>query len=304
MISCANCNITNTADSTYCKSCGQALNETLTMRVLFRETIANYFSFDSSLKRSLLPLLFKPGQIAKSFVNGKRTTYIHPAKLYLFTSFFFFIILGLSANWEDSQPIDIHYNESELINASENQSESFISKEKPDTDLLESTMDISKEEMNINYSSEDYFMNKLRQGLEKRKNQEPFYLVKQVLDKLPYALIFSLPIFALLLMLFLYKQPIKYSGNLVFSMYYFSFTFIVWSLFFLLRSIIPVAIESYILIGIVFILLFYLIKAMRTFYVFSWKKASLIALSQSIIFMGVTIPIIVVALVFLSIVYQ
>jgi hypothetical protein len=62
--------------------------------VLFYNTIANYFSFDARFFRSFIPLVFRPGLLAKRFVSGKRLMYLHPAQMYLFISVIFFFFFS------------------------------------------------------------------------------------------------------------------------------------------------------------------------------------------------------------------
>ncbi|PTX62945.1 uncharacterized protein DUF3667 [Kordia periserrulae] len=66
------------------------------MRVLFHNTVMNYFSVDARFFRSFIPLLTRPGFLAKKFVSGKRLMYLHPAQFYLFTSIVFFFIFSIS----------------------------------------------------------------------------------------------------------------------------------------------------------------------------------------------------------------
>ncbi|NER16481.1 DUF3667 domain-containing protein [Spongiivirga citrea] len=89
---CENCESDIELSHNYCPNCGQITEDDLTVKVLFSNTIANYFSVDARFFRSFIPLVFKPGVLAKRFVNGKRLKYLHPAQFYLFISvvFFFF----------------------------------------------------------------------------------------------------------------------------------------------------------------------------------------------------------------------
>jgi rRNA maturation endonuclease Nob1 len=89
---CQNCESEHDIDFEFCPHCGQKTEEDLTVGVLFYNTIANYFSFDARFFRSFVPLVFRPGLLAKRFVSGKRLMYLHPAQMYLFISvvFFFF----------------------------------------------------------------------------------------------------------------------------------------------------------------------------------------------------------------------
>jgi hypothetical protein len=48
--------------------------------------------FDSKFFTTLKDLLFKPGFLSKEYVNGRRASYLHPIKMYVFTSAMFFLL--------------------------------------------------------------------------------------------------------------------------------------------------------------------------------------------------------------------
>lgn len=94
IITCQNCESEHDSDFAFCPHCGQQANDKLTVGVLFYNTIANYFSFDARFFRSFVPLVFRPGLLAKRFVSGKRLMYLHPAQMYLFISVVFFFLFS------------------------------------------------------------------------------------------------------------------------------------------------------------------------------------------------------------------
>ena len=91
---CKNCEAPLKEEFKYCPECGQKVHEDLSLKVLFNNTISNYFSVDARFFRSFIPLMFRPGYVARKFVEGKRLTYLHPAQYYLFVSVVFFFILS------------------------------------------------------------------------------------------------------------------------------------------------------------------------------------------------------------------
>ena len=93
MVTCKNCEKEYNDSFEFCPHCGQKAKDELTLSVLFYNTISNYFSFDARFFRSFIPLMFRPGYIAKQFVIGKRLQYLHPAQYYLFVSVVFFFLL-------------------------------------------------------------------------------------------------------------------------------------------------------------------------------------------------------------------
>lgn len=95
LITCKNCEKDYDNEFQFCPHCGQKANDELTLGVLFYNTISNYFSFDARFFKSYIPLMFKPGYLAKQFVGGKRLLYLHPAQMYLFISVIFFFLFSI-----------------------------------------------------------------------------------------------------------------------------------------------------------------------------------------------------------------
>ncbi|MGA1226438.1 MAG: DUF3667 domain-containing protein [Tamlana sp.] len=91
---CKNCDQQFDEDFKFCPHCGQQAKDELTVKVLFYNTISNYFSFDARFFKSFVPLMIKPGFLPSKFVEGKRLWYIHPAQIYLFISVVFFFVFS------------------------------------------------------------------------------------------------------------------------------------------------------------------------------------------------------------------
>ena len=94
---CLNCDHPLEASDNFCPNCGQKAKDDLTIGVLFYNTISNYFSFDARFLKSFIPLMFRPGYVARQFVEGKRLRYLHPAQYYLFISVIFFFVFSFTA---------------------------------------------------------------------------------------------------------------------------------------------------------------------------------------------------------------
>ncbi len=98
---CKNCENPFDTSFDYCPYCSQEAADKLTFGVLFSNTISNYFSIDARFFRSFIPLMIKPGILARRFVDGKRLSYLHPAQFYLFISVVFFFIFSFSIRKAD-----------------------------------------------------------------------------------------------------------------------------------------------------------------------------------------------------------
>lgn len=100
---CKNCEKSFDSSFDYCPYCGQEATDNLTFGVLFSNTIENYFSIDARFFRSFVPLMLKPGVLARRFVDGKRLKYLHPAQFYLFISVLFFFIFSFTVRKADKE---------------------------------------------------------------------------------------------------------------------------------------------------------------------------------------------------------
>jgi len=99
---CKNCEQSFDESFDYCPYCGQEAADKLTFGVLFSNTIGNYFAVDARFFKSFIPLMTKPGVLARRFVDGKRLSYLHPAQFYLFISVLFFFIFSFTIRKADN----------------------------------------------------------------------------------------------------------------------------------------------------------------------------------------------------------
>lgn len=93
---CLNCNFTLEDNFTFCPECGQSSASHEKLSSLFSHFLADYFTFDSKIVRSILPLIVKPGFLTQEYIAGKRISYIQPLRLFLFLSIIFFLVLGFA----------------------------------------------------------------------------------------------------------------------------------------------------------------------------------------------------------------
>lgn len=88
---CLNCN--TTVEGRYCQVCGQ---ENVQPRENFWNLTTHFvydiMHFDGKFFSTLKYLLLKPGFLTKEYIKGKRATYLHPIRMYVFASAIFFLI--------------------------------------------------------------------------------------------------------------------------------------------------------------------------------------------------------------------
>ncbi len=78
----------------YCQICGQ---ENVEVKESFWQLLMHFIEdlthFDGKLWKTLKLLLFKPASLTRLYMEGKRATYLHPIRMYLFVSAVFFLVI-------------------------------------------------------------------------------------------------------------------------------------------------------------------------------------------------------------------
>jgi len=277
---CANCEKEFKDGFEFCPHCGQKAKDDLTIGVLFYNTISNYFSFDARFFRSFIPLMLKPGFVARKFVEGKRLQYLHPAQYYLFVSVIFFFIFSIQTREQankfdealkkgfegefvqrDSIPDKVFDSTTAEKLTAPLKNPNFVKGMSDDDrkELDSIIQNANKEDMNklsFDYDQREidslitagandndimmamgmdegdgYFARLFYGQLLKFQKKRGDGILAAFYDSIPLAMFFLLPIFALLLKLFYWRRG-RFSHHLVFSFYYFSFLFVVFSLVF------------------------------------------------------------------------
>lgn len=78
----------------YCQKCGQENVEVKeSIWHLLMHFIEDLTHFDGKLWKTLKLLLFKPASLTRFYMDGKRATYLHPIRMYLFVSAVFFLVI-------------------------------------------------------------------------------------------------------------------------------------------------------------------------------------------------------------------
>lgn len=88
---CLNCGAI--VQGRFCHICGQ---ENVVPKETFWHMFTHFFyditHFDSKFFETTKDLLFRPGFLSKEYIAGRRTRYLHPIRMYVFTSAIFFLI--------------------------------------------------------------------------------------------------------------------------------------------------------------------------------------------------------------------
>lgn len=217
----------------YCHVCGQ---ENIEPREKFRHMLTHFvfdlFHFDGKFFRTMKYLLLRPGFLAQEHLRGRRMDYLHPIRLYIFTSAFFFLFFFMVS----PSTIDGKMNMGDkTIDSTANVKTDSVQNELIKFDHQFSNLkQYDSVQRSLPESKRDGFVvRKLqRQNLIlKEKYPSSKVLISKILDvfahQFPKMLFVSLPLFALLLhILYARKKQYYYADHVVFTLHFYSTVFI------------------------------------------------------------------------------
>jgi hypothetical protein len=79
----------------FCQSCGQKAAIHLGVVDVFHEVGHEFFHLDGKIFATIRVLFTRPGELTKDFIEGRRTRYIGPLRLYLTFSLLFFFLVAV-----------------------------------------------------------------------------------------------------------------------------------------------------------------------------------------------------------------
>lgn len=92
---CQNCETPLTGD--FCPDCGQMDRELQRpVWALIWDSADALFDVDSRIFRTIMPLVFLPGHLTRSYNEGKRARYLPPVRLYIISSLIFFLAVSIA----------------------------------------------------------------------------------------------------------------------------------------------------------------------------------------------------------------
>jgi Protein of unknown function (DUF3667) len=285
---CLNCG-TKLLD-TFCQHCGQKdIAKRQTLGELLTNFISSFWSYEGKFFKTIKYLIIKPGFLATEYNAGKRESYYHPARMYVFISFVFFLLLSIV-------PSDDLKNSAFKVDFSEGKEDTLatvdsiksmvdsvktVSKKKNDDfTIIGDYSTLKSYDSAQNALAEEkrhgwFIKNLYRRAIEinekyKGKTQEFINDFRNAFfDSFSKVLFWLLPFFALLLKLLYVRRDYFYSEHLVFSIYYYNFFYFAGSLQ-VIVSAIPILAWASNLIG--FWIMLYLLFAMKRMYQQGWGK--------------------------------
>lgn len=246
---CANCE--HPVNGRYCSNCGQSVIDF--HRPFFSvlsESLGDALSLDNKFLHTIVPLFIRPGYLTKEFMKGKRARYTPPFRLYLFLTFFAFLLLSHNHKPETDSEKNLTFKNDE---GKEVQFLSYFDKIL-DEDLIEDdslgmdslTKDVDQENKiavfntdidsvsevdaipsPINVMSGGENINKELKNLVNMWRLNPTLMIDNAFKKLSQTLLVILPVFALFLALFYIRRKHYLLEHLLISLNFHSFIFVI-----------------------------------------------------------------------------
>lgn len=229
---CQNCGYT--VDVAYCSKCGQKNTETRQpFHHLFTHFIEDLVHYDGAFWKTIKHLLFRPSRLTKEYLQGKRQTYVAPVKLYIFISFVTFFLLNvlMFSGTPSSSPTKQKQSEGQNTisfgNAEYTSIEDFEAQE------------LAKPEHERIGPFGSYIIKKMIIANERNFTNED--LLKGFINAIPKVLFIYMPIFAFWLWLFHGKKRWYFFDHGIFTLHYFSFLLMLFSIGLLLFNLISLS---------------------------------------------------------------
>lgn len=283
---CLNCQQELLHEENFCPNCGQKNHATrLTIKSFFQEAISSVFNLDSRLWTTLKVAFSKLGLLVKEFNQGQRKKYVAPVQFYLFCSVLYFLFLGIDLDMRgvnlktdkmirdkieksDSIPVSIGFNVFKLSKLELKAIPNFNDQQ------IDSLLHLKQVPVN------KFNRVMVQRGVDIILNG-PSGVAKKIYSLLSTSMFFLMPIFAWLLYLFFAKIYPFYIEHLIFSIYFHSIAFIVFTCGLLLQ---------YLPLGqftnpLLYIGLFgYTLFSIKHFYELNWIKTILYTIGMSILY--------------------
>ncbi len=280
----------------YCHNCGQ---ENKDPKESLWQLLSHFFSdithFDGKIFSSIKDLVLKPGFLSNEYLLGKRASYLNPIRMYLFTSFIFFLVFfslykadentfGIQtgkANFDKADSLQLRELSSEFNNGKPLTNEAV----KKDLGVAKISIQPSIYKSIKEYDSlikagvvkDNWLVRKLTHKsleIDEKYPENKGAAIAKIVDKfqhsIPQMLFILLPLFALCLkLLYSRHKNYYYTDHAIFTIHFYIFVFIELLVIFGISKIQDLTGAlwlQYINLALVFVLLFYLYKSMRNFY--------------------------------------
>ncbi len=292
---CLNCR--HVVEKRYCPNCGQENTDT---RKSFHELFVHFFEdlthYENSFWKTIRNLLLRPSALTKEYLSGKRMSYLAPVRLYIFISFVTFLTIGLLPSDDDHDPVINVGSEqtpkkpkeevpavmgvnldslAKKKKAEAPEEEGLVVGDYESVHELDSAQAALPEAKKLNWMEYRLERSFAEVNTYRKKHPEEYdqKLAESIQHNIPKAIFLYMPLFAFGLWVFHGKKRWYYFDHGIFTLHYFSFlllTFTLASVLIQLIGLLPVSWTEAVNIILAFFLMgwwfFYFFRSHRKFY--------------------------------------
>ncbi|WP_321300248.1 DUF3667 domain-containing protein [Marinifilum fragile] len=242
---CPNCEFP--VNGKFCSNCGQSTKSfQRPFWTVVSESVGDALSVDNRLIHTLVPLFLKPGYLTREFIRGRRARYTPPFRLYLFLTFFAFLLLAYNHKPESAaaKELAIETDDGKKLDMV-SFLEEMIKEEKHDVDSMKvdslAKVDEKSGIVTINVGKKNVAKDSLK-GAEKNVNSliedskvkkliemwklNPSLMMDNAFKKLSQTLLVILPLFALSLTLLYIRRKHYMLEHLLISLNFHAYIFV------------------------------------------------------------------------------
>lgn len=216
---CPNCGAV--VSGNFCHECGQ---ETVlhppSAREFLHEFIGHYVALEGKLWKSLLLLLFRPGQLTLEYINGRRVRYIQPLRLYLTFSLIFFAVVKYTGHDDVAAPAGAGHAPA-TAQAKAGKKGELVREDEPG-EIAAGTVELRRSIGNVNAHWGEQANRFANMSPEERDK-----VMKTAFGSyVPYAVFLMMPLFALYLKMLYLGSGRRYGEHLLFALHVNGFAFL------------------------------------------------------------------------------
>lgn len=242
---CLNCG--NHVENRYCGHCGQENTETRTsFGHLIKHFLEDLTHYEGKFWSTLGYLFSRPAFLTKQYLEGKRSSYLPPIRLYIFASFVTFFLPSLLISPFSEE--DTHLSPADLAELAELKSDTtdnftyhsrlgLVARSKYQNIHELDSVKKAREHSDDPMGYMPYLWNKKAIELRGYESLRLWHFFLETLKKnFPKTLFLFLPLFAFVMMLF-HRKSSFYFDHAIFTLHFFSFVLLAFSGYILLSTI-------------------------------------------------------------------
>lgn len=243
-LQCVNCRAQLAADAVYCHRCGQETTQHApTLWEFIHEFTTHYVALEGALWRTLKALIFRPGFLTVEYLAGVRRRYVLPLKLLLSLSFIYFLLVRIDFN-STSETTAPKVGSSAIVEQIDSEADRAVAQNENPTavpGIMIGNRVIEWHPLNLVPHLEP-LIRSLPDSIEptfqtayaqwNKNPQEQYQRAKtKFREMMPLAVLCSLPFFAGILSMVLYRRRVNFGAHFVFAMHFHAFIYLMLPLF-------------------------------------------------------------------------